>query len=61
MTYPTRVTETIATLIDHISINDKVVRYFDKITPGILYYGLSDHLPVFVNLSIKNKTQSKEL
>ena len=59
--YPTRVTETSATLIDHVFVNDKALRYYDKITPGILYSGLSDHLPVFINLNAKiNNKLSKE-
>ena len=53
ITYPTRVTETSATLIGHVFVNDKALRYYDKITPGILYSGLSDHLAVFINLNAK--------
>ena len=53
ITYPTRVTETSATLIGHVFVNDKALRYYDKITPGILYSGLSDHLAVFIKLNAK--------
>jgi len=42
ITKPTRITETTATLIDHIYTNDVNLK-----TAGILIFHISDHLPVY--------------
>ena len=43
ITVPTRITQTSATIIDHISTSHKSDRY----VAGILLSSLSDHLPIF--------------
>ena len=53
ITLPTRITETSATLIDHISTSSQDNLY----DAGIIHSSLSDHLPVFF---IKNVKLNKE-
>ena len=43
ITLPTRITQTSATIIDHISTSHKSDRY----VTGVLISSLSDHLPIF--------------
>ena len=52
ITVPTRVTDNTATLIDHIFINNKMIHKSPDIESGVIYCGLTDHLPIFINLTI---------
>ncbi len=45
ITKPTRITHCSATLIDNIYVSSKT---FTKIQSSILYYDISDHMPVLV-------------
>ena len=54
ITLPSRITNTSATLIDHISTNGN----HDNLDCGLVYSSLSDHLPVFYINSI-NTTKVK--
>ena len=47
---PTRICNTIATLIDHVWVSS----ILDISISGILYSDLSNHLPVFVTISAHN-------
>jgi len=47
--YPTRITETSATLIDNIFIND----FFHKFDTAIIYSDMSDHLPMIIHFNLK--------
>ena len=50
ITKPTRVTDSTATLIDHIWHNDTSIGCTTlNNTPGIIYCDISDHLPVFLH------------
>ena len=40
------------TLIDHIFINNKMIQKSPDIESGVIYCGLTDHLPIFINLTI---------
>ena len=64
ITRPTRITDTTATLIDHIWHNDTSVGCTTLNNyPGIIYSDISDHLPVFLRITcntmrnVKRKTQ----
>ena len=52
ITVPTRITDNTATLIDHIFINNKMIQKSPDIESGVIYCGLTDHLPIFINLTI---------
>ena len=52
ITKPTRVTDTTATLIDHIWHNDTSIGCTTlNSCPGIIYSDISDHLPVFLQIT----------
>ena len=48
ITKPTRVTESSATLIDHIWINNPDTNEQSKMKSGIIVHDLTDHLPIFI-------------
>ena len=52
ITKPTRITDTTATVIDHIWHNDVSVGNNSlHSTPGIIYSDISDHLPIFLQIT----------
>ena len=52
ITQPTRITDTTATLIDHIWHNDTSAGCTTlNNSPGIIYSDISDHLPVFLRIT----------
>ena len=55
ITLPTRITEHSATLIDHILINEKVIKTSSAISAGNLFHDISDHLPIFILIKDKIK------
>ena len=57
ITKPTRITESTATLIDHILTND----HTNKILPGVFVTHIADHYPVFAVIynAVSKKSQSK--
>ena len=60
ITRPTRITNSSATLIDNIFVNNLEEIY----TSGILFTDLSDHLPIFQitgNIQKKRKINRKEI
>ena len=58
ITKPTRVTDTTATLIDHIWHNDTSIGCTTlNNSPGIIYSDISDHLPVFLQIT-SNKARN---
>ena len=61
ITRPTRITDTTSTLIDHIWHNDTNMGCTTtNCTPGIIYNGMSDHLPIFM-LHKTNKLQNTRI
>ena len=58
---PTRITDNTATLIDHIWHNDTSTGCTTlNNTPGIIYSDISDHLPIFLNIS-SNTTRNVKI
>ena len=57
ITKPTRITQTSATLIDHIYIKSKSLQ---NISSGILNMQISDHLPIFMFNGIVSAQKSKK-
>lgn len=54
---PTRVTETSATLIDHIWVNNLELSEQPKFKSGIVVDDISDHLPVFLIRNVSKYPQ----
>ena len=52
ITLPTRNTDNTATLIDHIFINNKIIQKTPDIESDVIYYGLTDHPQIFIELTI---------
>ena len=53
ITKPTRIFNGNVSLIDHIIINSRTVQNKKSITTGVIYSGITDHLPVFISTKIK--------
>ena len=53
ITKPTRIFNGNVSLIDHIIINSQTVQNKKSITTGVIYSGITDHLPVFISTKIK--------
>ena len=60
ITLPTRVTETTATLIDHILVKYDKHTVDEPVTSGNIFCDISDHLPNFVLFGHKREIASKE-
>ena len=60
ITLPTRITASSKTLIDHIFIKLPLKKVEYSCKAGILYYDVTDHLPVFINLGNCPKTKNTE-
>ena len=52
ITKPTRITEYSSTIIDHVYSNNVK----DSVIGGILINDISDHLPVFISVNVKNES-----
>ena len=59
ITKPTRVQDTSISIIDHVIINDKVIKTDTKIKSGVLYSSITDHLPVFISIQEEHKITPK--
>ena len=55
ITKPTRVQDKSISLIDHVIINPKVIKTESKIKSGVIYSGITDHLPVFMSIQETHK------
>ena len=53
-----QIADNTATLIDHIFINNKIIQKSPDIESGVIYCGLTDHLPIFINLTINRPLKS---
>ena len=62
ITLPTRITETSVTLIDHLLINEEVIKSQSDILTGNLFEDISDHLPnfIFIKHAEKSKNQKRK-
>ena len=58
ITIPTRIQDGKCSTIDHIIINNKLMRKVSKKVPGNMFSDLSDHLPVFLILKKKEITKT---
>lgn len=56
ISHPTRITEKSISLIDHIIINHNFLKASQNVSTGILYHGMTDHLPIHINV----KTLTRE-
>ena len=59
ITRPSRITQHTATLIDNIFTND--LAQLDSGINGIIFFDISDHLPIFHFTATKNKNNSKPI
>ena len=57
VTLPTRIQNDKCSTIDHIFINQKIIRNSNKRIAGNIYSDISDHLPNFLILNNKKETQ----
>ena len=60
ITKPTRVQDTAISLIDHVIINSNVIKTEAKIKSGVIYSGITDHLPVFMSIQETHKIIPKD-
>ena len=60
ITKPTRIQDTSISLIDHTIINASTVKADAKIKSGIIYSGITDHLPVFLSIQESHRITPKE-
>jgi hypothetical protein len=60
ITKPTRIQDTSISLIDHTIINASTIKADAKIRSGIIYSGITDHLPVFVSIQESHRVTPKE-
>ena len=60
ITKPTRIQDTSISLLDHTIVNASTVKNDSKIISGILYSGITDHLPVFISIQESHRIIPKE-
>ena len=59
-TRPTRITEYTATLIDHLFVRLPCHKMTAPVKAGILFNDITDHLPIFLYLSVQSKCQRNQ-
>ena len=60
ITRPTRITEYTATLIDHLFVRLPRHKMTAPVKAGILFNDITDHLPIFLYLSVQSKCQRNQ-
>ncbi len=55
ITLPTRIVDSSVSLIDQIFINSQVIKNDYDIVTGNSYCGITDHGPIFINISTQDK------
>ena len=59
ITKPTRVQDLSISIIDHAIINPTVLKTECKIKAGVIYSGITDHLPIFLSIQEDHKVTPK--
>ncbi len=57
ITLPTRIVDHSISLLDHIFINQEIIKSAKSVLSGNLYSGISDHLPNFIMLNFDKKAK----
>ena len=60
ITKPTRVQDFSISLIDHAIVNTNAIKAEANIKSGIIYSGITDHLPVFLSIQEDHKTVPRD-
>ena len=60
ITKPTRVQDTSISLIDHAMVNASCLKSEANIKSGVIYSGITDHLPVFLAIQENHRTVPKD-